>query len=189
MASHVPNLRHAERGSVLVIALLIILAMTGIGAVAFTSAVTATRAATSFSTSKQAALVAQMAILGGIEELACTHPIRIAAMRAGRVTDWHSSDVLCGGGATYFDDQPFGRRQARPEFLVSYTEATLGRRAFGFDTAACYFRVRVEAEGQLEMDAMADRVGSNQTDPRRVRRRAVGYVFVGPVVDGILCGE
>jgi hypothetical protein len=186
--TQINSARH-ERGSVLVIAMLIILAMTGVGAVAFTSAITATRAASSFSTGKQAALVAQMAVLGGIEELACTHPIRLASLRGGRVTDWHSSDTLCGGDSAYFDTDPFGRREARPEFLVTYTEATLGRRAFGFDTAACYFRVRVEAEGELEMDPIGDRVGSDQTQPRLTRRRAVGYVYVGPVVDGLLCGE
>lgn len=189
MAAKSQSIPAHGRGSVLVISMLIILAMTGIGAVAFTSAVSATRAATSFSTSKQAALVTQMAMLGGIEELACSYPIRLAAVRGGRVTDWHSTDVLCGTGVTYFDAEPFGRRAAAPEFLVSYTEATLGRRAFGFDTSACYFRVRVEAEGELTMDPMADRVGSDQTTARQVRRRAVGYVFVGPVVDGILCGE
>ncbi len=184
-----PRTHRSERGSVLVVALLVILAMTGLGAVAFTSAVSATRSATSFSTSKQADLIAQMSVLGSIEELACTHPARLAALRAGRVSDWHSSDPLCGSGSGYFGPAPFGQRVASPEFLVTYREGSLGRRAFGFDTAACYYRVRVEAEGLVRLQPTANRVGADQTAERRVRRRSVGYVYVGPVVDGLLCGE
>lgn len=182
--------RRAERGSVLVIAMLIILAMTGIGAVAFTSAITSTRAAAAFSTSRQTELVTQLAAMGAMEELACSYTGRLSALREGRITDYHSSDPLCGNAdVTYFGSEPFGRRAATPEFLASFTEATLGRRATGYDQSACYYRIRVEVEGQLEMEPTANRVGADETALRRVRRRQVGYVYVGPVVDSALCGE
>jgi len=187
---HVPS----ERGSVLVVSLLVILAMTGLGVVAFQSAVASTRTASSFSLSKQANFVTELGMVAGFEQLRCSYGARDVAARQqalsadgpNLVGDWHSSDLFCGEAPLFFSSEPFGEREAHPEFIVIFRDGTLGRRAAGYDESrACFLRFELESIGQVRMDPRATSVGGDVPLPTLIRRRAIGYAYIGPIVSDV----
>lgn len=176
--------RGNPRGSVLVVALVLILAMTGLGLVAFQTAVSATRTAGTFTMTRQANFLAELGVVTGVETLACSFSARDNSLGSGMLggnSDFHSSDPLCGQSVSYFGAAPFGRRVGNAEFYVRYGPPVLAGQPTQSDSNVCLYRVRLDATGQMVAPGSASRIEVDQTVPTIVRRRAVGYVFVGPI--------
>lgn len=183
MLSHPPK-RSGRRGSVLVIALLVILSMTGLGLVAFNTAVSASRTAGTFSMTRQANFATELAIQAGIQSLGCTFGAMDSVVGSGMMAggrDFHSSDPLCGLAVDYFGDRPFGERVAQGEFFVRYGAPMLAAQPTLSDSSICLYRVRMEAVGALRAEGRASRVSNDQQVPTLIRRRAIGYIYVGPI--------
>lgn len=183
-----------ERGSVLVIALMVILAMTGLGVIAFNVAVGSTRTAGSFTVSKQANFVAELAMMTGLEELSCSQDQRVDRMMrslngAGEgSSDWSSADGLCGQATDFFGEAPLGRRAGTPQFVVRYDDLRTARAAAGNAVnELCYLRVRLTAFGELDIDAMSSNIDGTAADSV-IRRSATGYALIGPFPGGEICG-
>lgn len=185
--------RRSERGSVVVVALLLILAMTGLGIIAFQTALSSLQTAASFTMSKQAGYLAELAMQASMDELSCTYQARLVQIynegTNDGVSQFLSEDPVCGLPVNYFVEDQRSLDVGTASFDVIFDQATLGRRAQGFDTSACYYRLRVQATGELEVTPRQNDRFLATPGNSFVRRRAVGYVYVGPVVDASLCGE
>jgi hypothetical protein len=175
----------ARRGSVLVVALLVILSMTGLGLVAFNTAVSASRTAGTFSMTRQANFATELGIQAGVQSIGCTFGALDSAVGSGMMggnTDYHSTDPLCGVTVDYFGGSPFGDRVATGEFFVRFGAPTLAAQPTQSDSSICLYRVRMEASGALRAPSRANRVIADQAlVPTTIRRRAIGYVYVGPI--------
>ncbi len=199
MSTHHDNRRaqrgpKSERGSVLVIALMVILAMTGLGVIAFNVAVGSTRTAGSLTVSKQANFIAELAMMTALEELACSQDQRVDRMMrsldgAGEgSSDWSSADGLCGQATDLFGEAPLGRRQGTAQFVVRFDDLRTARAAAGNAVnELCYLRVRLRAFGELDIDMMSTNVDGTAADSV-IRRSATGYALIGPFPGGEICG-
>ena len=171
-----------RRGSVLIVALLVIFGLTGLGVVAFSAAANAGRTASTFSANKQAVMTTEAGIRAAIQQAVCiASPDADRADEGLQSFDYHSSDPLCGRDALFFTDDAMGRFEADPEFLATYRADSVGPRGVGFDTGMVFYRYEIEVDGLVTMAGRANNIGASQTQDTVYRRTARGYALIGPM--------
>lgn len=180
-----PNVR-SERGSALIITLIVILAMTGLGAIAFNTAVTSTLTADHFGLQKRAGYAAEVALLSGVEYLNWNLDGVIAyAEGSGAYTFQHTdtirSDITVG---SFFSTNPFGKDRLTPFFSVRYDGIAPARRAAEFDEGFCYMRLNMSGQAGInDPDRQGDDVNISELEMRGgiITREFTGHFYVGPV--------
>lgn len=181
-----PNTASSERGSALIITLIVILAMTGLGAVAFNTAVTSTRTADHFGLQKRAGYAAEVALLTGVEYLNWNLDGVIAyAEGSGAYTFEHTdtirSDISVG---SFFSTNPFGKERLLPFFRVRYDGIAPARRAAEFDEGFCYMRLNMSGMAGIR-DPEREATGANVSELEMrggiITREFTGHFYVGPV--------
>lgn len=178
--------RPSERGSALVITLIVILAMTGLGAIAFNTAVTSTLTADHFGLQKRAGYAAEVALLSGVEYLNWNLDAVVAyAEGSGSYTFQHTdtirSDVTVGD---FFSENPFGKERLLPFFQVRYDGIAPARRAAEFDEGFCYLRLNMSGlAGIQDPDRVGPDVNVSEFEMRGgvITREFTGHFYVGPV--------
>lgn len=178
--------RRSEQGSALIVTLMVVLAMTGLGALAFNTAVTSTQTADSFGMQKRASFAAEVAMLAGVEYLDWNVQAVVAYTRDHgtyefRHTDTIRSDITVG---EFFGTNPFERAGMDPFFRVIYGDVAPARRAAEFDERFCYMRVSMTGEAGIDDTERADggvNVSVGDMAGEFVSREFVGHFYVGPV--------
>lgn len=204
-----PNRRAggSQQGSVLVLSLLVILALTGLGLVALNTAMTATLTASTFNISKQVDFVTELAVNAGIEEIGCQPenyltPLTVVQQLPGTRTAatgmrWDGT-AFCGQATTLIDSTSFTRADAQPRVQVSYNDNRLASDETGFEAGGagsaasnqpCYLRLRMEATGVVNIPSRASDSFATQGVRTDIVRRATGYVTVGPFLNSVICAN
>jgi len=186
MNRHIAVGRTSERGSALIVTLMVILAMTGLGALAFNTAIASTRTADNFGMQKRAAFSAEVAMLSGVEFLDWNLTAVLAYTRENETyefqnTDSIRSDITVGD---FFGSNPFERQGLTPFFRVVYGDVVPARRAAEFDESFCYMRVSMTGDAGIRDPARtAANANVSVTDMsgELISREFVGHFFVGPV--------
>jgi hypothetical protein len=197
----------ASRGSVLVITLLVILALTGLALVALSSAATGAITATTFNVQKQVNYVTELAVNAAVEEMACqpenylaplTFVQQVAGSAQATQMRWDGL-TFCGLTPQFFGPNDFGRRDTQPAFQVIFTDNRLASQEAGFEAGGagsaasdqpCHIRLRMEATGIVNVPGRASNsFAINQAERANILRRAVGYVTVGPFLNPVICAN
>ncbi len=175
----------SERGSALLISLLVIISLTGLGAVAFNSAVTATNTADYASMQRRAAQAAEVAVLSGVEYLNWNLDAVVAYAEGSgsyefRNTDPVRSDLPVGD---LFGTNPFGRGRLEPFFRVQYGDMSPARRAAEFDEGFCYMRLTMTGTAGIVDPDIGGSGAVSEFDLRggMIARDFAGHFYVGPV--------
>lgn len=183
-----PNVK-SERGSALIITLMIIIAMTGLGALAFSTASVSATTTTHAALQKRASFAAEVAMLAGVEWLEANLetitesapgsdlPIFTEAMPIGESTG------VTGGRELYFGSDPFGAEHLQPFFTVRFSGLAPARRAAEFDDRFCYMRLNMTGEAGItdQERASATVTTENEMSGGRITRAFTGHFYVGPV--------
>ncbi|MFT4702956.1 MAG: hypothetical protein ACI81R_000644 [Bradymonadia bacterium] len=175
----------AERGSALIITMLVILAVTGLGAVAFTSAIRAASQARNFEAQKQATFVAEVALGTSVEFLECN--LRFLQNLERYPYPLESGDpVGCDfTEGSVFGATPFGRNsRLTPFYRVSFAQPVPARRAPEYDESYCYVRVDMQGSAGLtdeEREGVNVATTNNRASGSEIRREFVGFFYAGPV--------
>lgn len=178
--------RRAEQGSALIVTMLVIVAITGLGALAFQTAVRSTVQARNLAEGKQAESVAETALLTGVEWLECNLPF----LMDGNATypyQFQQNDPIGCGFATdnAFGNTPFGTRQTEePYFEIQFSQPVPARRAPEYDESYCFVRIDMLGRGGLFDEAREGsgaRITTNQLSGSRLARRFVAHFYAGPV--------
>lgn len=199
--------RRQEKGSVLVLSLLVILALTGLGLVALNTAMTSTLTASTFNISKQVDFVTELAVNAGIEEIGCQPenyltPLTVVQQLPGAAAAatgmrWDGT-MFCGQDTTLIDSTSFTRADAQPRVQVAYTDNRLASDETGFEAGGagstasnqpCYLRLRMEATGVVNIPSRASDSFRSQGVRTDIVRRATGYVTVGPFLNSVICAN
>lgn len=183
--NHTTTLRRAEQGSALIVTMMVILAVTGLGAVAFTSAIQSTTQARNFEQGKQAAIVAELATMSGIEWLECNLSF-LLSLDAYPYTYQSDDAVGCAfDNTSLFGASPFGAdRRETPVFAVTFAQPIPARRAPEFDETFCYVRIDMLGTGGMfdaERAGPNVRFTENEQGGSTVVRRFNGQFYAGPV--------
>ena len=177
----------SERGSALVITLVVILAMTGLGALAFNSAITSTQSAGHFGLQKRAAFAAEVAMLSGVEYLVFNQGAVIAYAEGSGAYSFHHTDPIRPSSETavgFFSSNPFGNARLEPFFRVIYDDIAPARRAAEFDEGFCYMRVNMRGTAGIidpDRNAAGAVVNEREMSGGVISRQFAGHFFVGPV--------
>ena len=198
-AAHVSR---SQRGSVIILSLVVIFALTGLGLVALNRATTATLTASTFN------YVAELAVNGVVEELACAPERYLAPMtviqqntstRTTPVTARWDGTTFCNQASAFYRTGDFGRRDNQPRFEVLMSDNRLASDEAGYEAGGsgsagsdqpCHIRMRIEARGVMNIPG---RAAANFLEGQDVRtdivRRASGYVTVGPFLNSVICAN
>lgn len=185
----------SERGTALIITLMIILAMTGLGALAFSTASVSATTTTHAALQKRAAFAAEVAMLSGVEwlernlevitqsEPGSELPIFTEMMALGTSGLAADGSVTGSGPETFFGDDPFGADHLEPFFTVRFSGLAPARRAAEFDDRFCYMRLNMTGEAGINdlERASTDVNTENQMSGSRITRSFSGHFYVGPV--------
>jgi len=204
-AGHVSR---SQRGSVIILSLVVIFALTGLGLVALNRATTATLTASTFNINRQANYVAELAVNGVVEELACAPERYLAPMtviqqetsaRTTPVTARWDGTTFCNQASAFYRTGDFGRRDNQPRFEVLLSDNRLASDEAGYEAGGsgsagsdqpCHIRMRIEARGVMNIPG---RSAANFLEGQDVRtdivRRASGYVTVGPFLNSVICAN
>jgi hypothetical protein len=184
----------SERGTALILTMMIILAMTGLGALAFSTASVSATTTTHAALQKRAAFAAEIAMLSGVEWLEAnldtitqadpgselpvfTEMMAIGGSRPELVS-------TAGGSEAYFGDDPFGAEHLEPFFTVRFSGLAPARRAAEFDDRFCYMRLNMSGEAGItdQQRAASDSINTeNEMSGSRITRSFSGHFYVGPV--------
>lgn len=178
--------RRSERGSALIITLVVIIALTGLGTIAFNTAVTSTITADHFGLQKRAAYAAEVAMLSGVEYLNWNLDAVVAYAEGSGAyefqnTDTIRSDITVGD---FFSENPFGRERLEPFFRVRYDGIAPARRAAEFDESFCYMRLNMSGTaGIRDPDRQDPGAAVTEFEMRGglISRQFAGHFYVGPV--------
>jgi hypothetical protein len=184
--SRLPSTHRSERGSALIITLVVILAMTGLGAIAFNTAVTSTLTANHFALQKRASYAAEVALLTGVEYLNWNLNAVVDYAEGSGAYEFHESDsirndITVGG---YFSANPFGKARLQPFFRVRYSDIAPARRAAEFDEGFCYMRLQMSGAAGIrdpERDVADANVSEIELSGGLISREFTGHFYVGPV--------
>jgi len=183
----------SERGTALIITMMIILAMTGLGALAFSTASVSATTTTHAALQKRAAFAAEVAMLAGVEWLESNLdtitqsdpgselPVFTELMSLGGSRPEIVSTA--GGSQAYFGDDPFGADHLQPFFTVRFSGLAPARRAAEFDDRFCYMRLNMTGEAGINdlNRATATMNSENEMSGSRITRSFAGHFYVGPV--------
>jgi hypothetical protein len=178
--------RRSEQGSALIVTMMVILAITGMGALAFQTAVRSASQARNFQENKQAEFVSEVAVMTGIEWLECN----LAFLMDGATFPYQLEEgdpVGCGfRTASLFGAEPFGTRQRDTAYYqVRFAQPVPSRRAPEYDESYCYVRIDMLGRGGL-LDGAREGSGGLVSDTElggaRVARRFSANFYAGPVV-------
>ena len=178
--------RPSERGSVILVVMATILALTGLGAVAFNTALSATRTADAFGMQNKAIFAADVAVLSGVEFLDWNLDAVIAyAEGSGQYVFEHTDPIRSGVSvADLFGTNPFENAHLEPFFRVVYTDIAPARRAPEFDEGFCYMRLYMEGQAGVRDTLRLDDAAVVTIRSLRgglVTREFAGHFYVGPV--------
>jgi hypothetical protein len=184
---------NSERGTALIITMMIILAMTGLGALAFSTASVSATTTTHAALQKRASFTAEVAMLSGIEWLEANLetitqaepgselPVFTELMAIG--SDGPVGASTGGGSEAYFGASPFGAEHLQPFFTVRFSGLAPARRAAEFDDRFCYMRLNMTGEaGITDLERVAATMNTeNEMSGSRITRSFSGHFYVGPV--------
>lgn len=178
--------RQSERGSALLIVLTVVLSLTALGAVAFTSAITATTTADHAGMQRRAAQAAEVALLSSIEYLNWNLDAVLEYSEGSGAYEYVYGDAIRSDitlGAL-FSDNPFGRERYEPFFRVLFHDIVPARRAAEYDEGFCYMRLLMSGRaGIVDTDraGSADDVSVYDMRGGLIGRDFSGHFYVGPV--------
>ena len=185
----------SERGTALILTMMIILAMTGLGALAFSTASVSATTTTHAALQKRAAFAAEVAMMAGVEwletnlhvitqaEPGAELPLFTEMMAIGDGGVASDGTVATGGPETYFGGDPFGAEHLEPFFTVRFAGLAPARRAAEFDDRFCYMRLNMLGEAGINdlERASTDVNTENEMSGSRITRSFTGHFYVGPV--------
>ena len=179
------RLPRSERGSALVVTMMVILAVTGLGAVAFTSALQSANLSQNAERGRQAAVVAEVGMMAGVEWLECNLSF-LQQLEAYPYVYSMGDEVGCNfQPGALLQNQPFGERSRDlPVYSVAYSEPVPARRAPEFDESYCYVRIDMLGTGGLfDPDRASDNAAITTTrlSGANMTRRFNGQFYAGPV--------
>lgn len=180
--------RRSERGSALIVTMLVIVAVTGLGALAFQTAVRSTVQARNLAESKQTEAVAETALMTGVQWLECNLPFLMDGNSANYPYQLsHEDPIGCGYSAeAAFGDNTFGTRQSDvPYFEIQFSQPVPARRAPEYDESYCYVRIDMLGRGGMldeQREGSGARITDNRLEGGRLTRRFVANFYAGPVV-------
>lgn len=192
-----PTTRPSERGSALIISLLVLMALTGLGAVAFTSAISGAQASRLRRSTAQASQITGGAMAAAVNALQCqsladaivqlatNSPSRTAALEKNvdlqcRATFATAQDTAPTYGV--FDASSTGEQSGmEPSYYVTYRNPVDARHAAGSEVGKyCLKRLEVSVVGAVaptlaeELITEAQRVQDTQTEGSLGRSNKAG---------------
>jgi hypothetical protein len=200
------RIRPSERGSALIVSLLVLLTLTGLGAVAFTSAITAAQGSRLTRNSSQASQVTTGAMVAAVSALRCSSfgdaiiqataqsPNRTAVLEKNAplqcVQSFASSGSGEGSGSEFgiFGSGALGDRSGmEPVYYVTYRNAIDARHAEGSEIGTfCMKRVDVSVTGAVSpkvgdvIDEGATMTEGQLNTDGTLRTRMDAEVYAGP---------